>query len=319
MAFDLARFNEQTYTAITETVAQDVDKFNAASNGTITLANEPAQGDFDIAAKFAAINGLVERRDPAGTGNAGTAALEQFTDNTVKVGSRTKQVAMRPGQYRWVLQNPALFAAQLGTQLAKARTADQLNAGISAMVTSIGNTTEVVNDQSGKSPSLKQLIGTAGKMGDRMTAVKAWVMHSHVATLMYEDVYTNSTSLFTYDDVNVVQDAWGRVFVITDSPDLLFKTTTANDSGYVVGLTPSGLAITGNNDFEAVIEETTGGENLIRYYQAEWSYNVGVKGYKFNTAKAAPTDAEIATAANWTQTATDVKDTAGVLLKVKNS
>ena len=39
MAFDLAIFNKQTYTALTETVSQAIDKFNEASAGTIILQN----------------------------------------------------------------------------------------------------------------------------------------------------------------------------------------------------------------------------------------------------------------------------------------
>jgi len=48
MPWDLQVFNKQTYAAMTETVAQDIDKFNEASQGAIQLINEPFGGDFNI-------------------------------------------------------------------------------------------------------------------------------------------------------------------------------------------------------------------------------------------------------------------------------
>ena len=54
MAFDLQVFNKQTHLALTETVDQDIEKFNQASGGVITLQNAPTQGDFDIRASFKA-------------------------------------------------------------------------------------------------------------------------------------------------------------------------------------------------------------------------------------------------------------------------
>lgn len=77
--------------------------------------------------------------------------------------------------------------------------------------------------------------------------------------------------------------------------------------------------MTGNNDFDAVLNRTTGKENLGSVYQAEWSYNLGVLGYtwKTGTGGASPNDTAIGTAANWERTATSVKDTAGVLVLSK--
>ncbi len=45
-AFDLQVFNEHTRTVMTETIDQDVNKFNEASGGAIVLINKPFDGDF---------------------------------------------------------------------------------------------------------------------------------------------------------------------------------------------------------------------------------------------------------------------------------
>lgn len=78
MAFDLQVFNKQTQLALTETVDQDIEKFNAASGGAIVLQNVPTEGDFDIRASFKAISGLVRRRNAYGSGAVQSKRLEQL-------------------------------------------------------------------------------------------------------------------------------------------------------------------------------------------------------------------------------------------------
>ncbi|EPJ2923540.1 major capsid protein [Pseudomonas aeruginosa] len=110
MAFDLAVFNKQTYTALTETVAQAIDKFNQASAGTIVLQNAPAQGDFDIKASFKLIANLVRRRNVYGNGDVAATRLTQLLNAAVKVAAGTPPIEYEAAQYNWVLQNPALAA-----------------------------------------------------------------------------------------------------------------------------------------------------------------------------------------------------------------
>ncbi|WP_236080108.1 major capsid protein, partial [Pseudomonas aeruginosa] len=129
--------------------------------------------------------------------------------------------------------------------------------------------------------------------------------------------------LFTYDGVNVMRDPFGRLFVVTDADSLIVPAGAdpeANPASFrSLGLVQSSVLVTGNNDFDAVLNRTTGKENLGSVYQAEWSYNLGVLGYtwKNGTGGASPNDTAIGTAANWERTATSVKDTAGVLVLSK--
>ena len=64
---------------------------------------------------------------------------------------------------------------------------------------------------------------------------------------------------------------------------------------------------------QVVSDLITGLENLVMRVQGEYAFNVGVKGYKWNTT-ANPADAALATGANWTKVATSDKSTAGVML-----
>ena len=71
-----------------------------------------------------------------------------------------------------------------------------------------------------------------------------------------------------------------------------------------------------NNDFTANVDTLNGDENIIRTYQSEWSYNVGVQGFAWDKSNGgpSPTDAAIGSASNWDRYSTSHKDLAGVQL-----
>lgn len=309
MAFDLQVFNEQTYTAMTETIDQHIEAFNEASGGAIRLINKPFSGDFDIRAQFEAVSGLVRRRNAYGDGAVDSTRLKQMLEVAVKVAAGTPPIEYEKQQYLWTLNNPELAAFVLGEQLAKGRLADMLNAGITAGVAALKGNSKVVTDLSTEKASFRALNRGAGKFGDRATAIRAWVTHSGIMTALFDNALTNGENLFSYDSVNVIRDPFGRLFVVTDSPALdgdgVFNT---------LGLVDGGITVTGSDDFNAELVPQTGGENLKYVYQAEWTFGVNVLGYSWDTKIKSPTDAQLSNSANWKAYATSHKDTAGVLL-----
>lgn len=315
MSFDLKVFNEQTYIALTETIDQDVAKFNEASGGTIVLQNTPTKGDFDIRASFKAIAGLVRRRNVYGQGTVDSKRLEQLLNASVKVAAGTPPIVYENAQYKWIQQNPELAAIEIGTQLAKARIADMLNTGIAAGVAAISSNDQMVLDEKSNQPTFGILNKGAAKFGDRAGALRAWVMHSSTMHALYANALTNTERLFTYDGINVIRDPFGRLFVVTDSPSLV---DTSSGSVYrTLGLVENGIVVNGNNDFDSVLEKRTGHENLQAIYQAEWSFNVGVYGYSWNTegsSNKSPADTALSSKTNWSKSASFDKDTAGVLV-----
>ncbi len=309
--FDLQVFNKQTYIAMTETVDQDINKFNQASNGAIVLLNRPFSGDFDIKASFQQITDFVRRRDAYGDGDVASTRLKQMLEVAVKVAAGTKPLDYENQQYLWIQQNPEQAALMIGEQLAKARMADMLNAGIMCGVAAVGGNAAVVTDLSTEKASFRGLNKAASKFGDRSGAIRAWVMHSSTSHALYDNALTNGENLFRYDGINVIRDPFGRLFVVTDSPSLI----KADGVYHSLGLVENGIAITGNDDFNAVVAPTTGKDNIKYTYQAEWTFGVAVGGYSWDTTKgASPTDAALASSANWKKHATSNKDTAGVLV-----
>jgi hypothetical protein len=62
------------------------------------------------------------------------------------------------------------------------------------------------------------------------------------------------------------------------------------------------------------VETRNGDENIRRTQQSEWTYNLSLKGYKWDETNggASPSDAALGTGTNWDKQATDIKNTAGV-------
>lgn len=311
---DLAVFSEYAYDSMTEVLAQQVELFNAASRGTITLQPAAHQGDYSDRAFYGKVSGLVRRRNAYGSGAVSAKTLAHLIDTMVKVAAGTPPVNLDPGQFKWIQRNPEEAGAALGQQLAVDTLADMLNTGVSALYAALAQTAAVVYDGTAGKMTPTALNNGARKFGDRSNALTAWILHSTPVHDFYGDNLANAERLFTYGTVNVVADAFGRVFVVTDSPSLV--TAGAPDTYHTLGLVSDALVIGQNNDFTDNFETKNGDENILRTYQAEWSYQIGVKGYSWDKTNggASPNDAALATSTNWDKYATDDKDGAGVVV-----
>ena len=319
---DLAVYSEYAYSSMTEVLRQRIDLFNAATGGAITLRSAAHQGDFSDVAFFAKISGLVRRRNSYGSGSVAEKNLAHLVDTMVKVAAGTPPVRLDPGQFKWIQQNPEVAGAALGQQLAVDTMADMLNVGLGASYAALSAQTAVVYDATGNtSPentlSFGNLNNGQAKFGDQASTISAWVMHSKPMFDLYGKNLTNSESLFTYGNINVMRDPFGKLLVMTDSQNLVIAGAPNNYA--VLGLVPGAVIIDQNNDYTANEEAKNGDENIIRTFQAEWSYNVGVKGFAWDKANGgkSPNDAALLTSTNWDRYATSHKDLAGVIVKTK--
>lgn len=319
---DLAVYSEYAYSAFSETLRQQVDLFNAATGGAIMLQSAAHQGDFSDVAFFAKVTGgLVRRRNAYGSGTVAEKVLKHLVDTSVKVAAGTPPVRLDPGQFRWIQQNPEVAGAAMGQQLAVDTMADMLNVGLGSVYSALSQVSDVVydatanSDAADKLPTWNNLNNGQAKFGDQSSQIAAWIMHSTPMHKLYGSNLTNGERLFTYGTVNVVRDPFGKLLVMTDSPNL-FAAGTPNVY-HILGLVPGAVMIGQNNDFDANEETKNGDENIIRTYQAEWSYNIGVKGFAWDKANGgkSPTDAALFTSTNWDKYATSHKDLAGVVVK----
>lgn len=315
---DLAVFSEYAYSTMTEIQDQQIGLFNAATRGGLVLQSGNHQGDYSDEAMWAKISGLVRRRNAYGSGTVAEKVLEHLTETSVKVAAGTPPVRIDPGMMKWIQRSPEEAGVVVGKQMAEDSIADMLNTAVLVYAAAIGQVANVVYDHSATGAmSLIALNKGAAKFGDRAGAIVAWVMHSKSAFDIYGEALTNATRLFVFGNVRVIEDGFGRPLVVTDSPNLI--TAGTQDTYAALGLTPGAVLVSQNGDFTDNVETKNGDENIIRTYQAEWSYNVGVQGFawdKTNGGKS-PTNAALGTATNWDRYATSDKDLAGVLVKAQ--
>lgn len=311
---DLQVFSESAQTMMSEMQAQEIQKFNAASANGIVLRGSAHSGDFSDMAMWAKIDGLVRRRNAYGSGAVTSKNLQQLLDTSVKVAAGTPPVNIDPGMLRWIQKSPEEAGVVIGTQLAEDGLADMLNVGLKSYVAAVGAIAAIVHDGTAATATIASLNQGSKKFGDRAQSIVSWVMHSSVATDIYGEALANSSRLFTFGNVRVMEDGFGRPFVVTDAPDLI--TAGSPDNYNTCGLTSGAIIVDQNNDFDSTTQTTTGDENIGRTYQAEWSYNVGLKGFSWDKANGgkSPNDTALGTATNWDRYATSNKDLAGVIV-----
>lgn len=311
---DVKVFDTYTSLALTEYLAQDVDKFNEASKGTIKIEVQPTKGNFDIKASFASINGITRRRNAYSSDNIERKRLSQIQNVGVKVGVGTPTLEWTKQEYLWTQQSPELASTIIAEQLSKGVLGDMLNTGLLGLSAALKVQEDVFCESS---PDIQGLVNAAAAFGDRASAIKAWAVHSGFSNQLINYALQNGYHLFSYETVNILKDPYGRTFIITDCPSLIEMQGKTAQKYFAVGLVENAIKISQNADFNSEIIPELGKENIGYNYQAEWSYNLTLKGYAWDIKNggASPTDTAIGTGINWLKTASSIKDTAGVILQ----
>lgn len=312
---DLAIFNEYAYESMIEGLDYQFALFNEASNGTIVLRSGANQGDYNEQAMFQLVSGVIRTRDPNGTGALTAKSLTHILDRSVKVAKGTFPLDVSPSMFNWIQQNPQEAGAAFGIQVAQQTLADYLAQGAGAARATISANANLTNDVSAatdKTMQLSVLNGARSKFGDRGMDVAAWIIHSTPMYQLWGNALTNTEQLFVYNNVAVLRDTFGTVFIVSDIPAL--KVAGTPTKLYTLGLTTGAIVVEQNNDLVSNMDTRNGTDNIQRTLQSEWSFNLGLKGYAWDKVNggAAPTDGELTTATNWDQYVTSIKDTAGV-------
>lgn len=313
---DMKVFDSFVVSSMTETVRQQVDLFNAASNGTLVMSADRNIGDYSKESYWAEISGVVRRRNIAGSGSVSPVALSQLQHNAVKVAAGTPPLAWNPSQLSWMQKNQEEAGTVIGAQLAVAKMQDMLNTAVTAAVAAMTNVgATVVFDGTASTLTHNSLNKGAFLFGDRSNDIRAWFIHSKAMRDLIDAGLTNTAQLFSYGTINIIADPMGRRFIMTDSASLIQDVTT--DKYYTLGLVQGGIVCEDNGDFYSNQETSNGSDNITTTWQAEWTYQLGLKGYAWDISNGgrSPTNAAIGTGTNWDKIATDVKSTAGVLVK----
>lgn len=312
---NLKVFNQYAYTAFLELLNHNIQLFNSATRGGLVLRAGNNQGDYSDIALYSRISGLIRRRDAYGSGTVSAKDLAMLQQTSVKVAAGTPPVNIDPHWWQWIMRSPDEAGVVLGKQMAEDTLADMLSVAIKSYVAALTNVgATVIYDGTAGNQTLAKLVAGAALFGDRSQEIMCWVQHSKPMTDLWQGNLTNAVNLFTFGTVKIVADGFGRPFIITDQPDLVY--TSSGTKYHTLGLASGASLIEQNPDYIDNIETKNGDENITRTWQAQWSYNVGLKGFSWDKTAGghSPSNAALATGTNWVKFATETKDLAGVIV-----
>ncbi len=308
-------FNEYVREATIETVAQMVDKFNAASAGAIQLSTSGFDGDFLLKSMFSSLHSAQRRVDRYATNtSASSTQLAQLQHVTAKVAGGFGPIEWEPSQLRWVGDNPAVAVEVISRNMAEAIMKDMLNAGIASAVAAMENVgaTVTYDTSTGRAITYRDINNAHALFGDSSQLIVCDVMDGTTYHNLIDANLANAVQLFVAGNVTVV-NILGKRIVVTDAPALRETPATSTNDIKVLSLVQGGIVVHDAGDLVTNIETSNGSQRIKTTMQADYTFGLGLKGYAWSTSVASPTDAELATGSNWTKIATSVKHTAGVL------
>lgn len=315
-------FDRYVKEATIETLAQMVEKFNAASAGSIQLTTDGFTGDFMHEIMWKAVHTAQRRVDRyASNASASATALEQIDKTGVKIAGGFGPILFEPAQLTYMLDNPAEAVEMASRNLAEAIMADQLNSAIAALVAALNNNANVKNDVSTGSQAAKlsyaALNAAHAKFGDRSGEIVANVITGATYHHLIGLNIANGSNLFQSSGVTVV-DILGKAMIVTDAPALYAAAVPSPSTpakSRALGLTVGAAVVHDGGDLITNTETSNGKQRIEATFQADYTFGLALKGYAWDvtTGGKTPTDAEIATGGNWDKIVTSDKMTAGVI------
>lgn len=307
-------FNSYLMPVLAEIYPQEIQKFNAASNGAIVLQSAGFDGDFFRESFYNALHSAQRRVDRyAAQASAAATDLTQSQQSMVKVAGGFGPIRYEPSQMSW-LNKPTQEGIEVAARMfAEALLADQLNTAVAAGVAAIGNVAALVNDVSATAKITHSALNTTdalfGDMSQRLVARIMTGLQYH--TLIGENL-ANAQELFKSDTVRIV-DILGKAIVVTDVPAL--RVTGTPNKQKVLTLTAGGIMVSDSGDLITNIETKNGQTRIETTMQSDYTFGLGIKGFTWDETNGgkSPTDAELATGTNWDKVKTSVKGCAGVL------
>lgn len=312
---DFKIYHEEFYAGMSESVEQNVDGFNAASNGAISLTAARRKGDFEKESFFKQVGNLVTRRDVTSVAAVADTALTQDEIARVKINQKIGPVANTLDSWRKIGTDWSEMSFILGQQVGLAVAQEMLNTTLAALVAAIGGYGATgVYDGTAGTATHTGLVNTMQLYGDQAGRVRMWVMHSKpyfdlVKSSIAEKIFEVAGYTIWSGDTPTL----GRPVLVTDSPSLI--TTGAPDNYHILALTGGAASVVESEEREVYSEVVTGTENILGRVQGEYAYNLGIKGYTWDVANggANPSAAAVATASNWDRPMTSFKSTAGAM------
>ena len=317
----LATFFEYATEGRTEIERDYREIFNAGSGNTINHIVRPSAGDYKYTNIPAKIPDLFDNVDVYADAAVTAVDYKTIQEVEVKVGYGSKPVKMARLALEWQGLSDAEAGTHWGTQAAVAKNFTMQKNVINALVGAMTNiTSRVVNHQgttanNANKLTLEMLLDATSKFGaDYEAGLSGIIMHSKPFFDFQKNNLSANKELFDYPGLFRKADPRGIPIIVIDNPNLTYQHNSLTKYRTLFLTSNAATVFDDGNYFEHI--DTSNGRTLIQStIQAQGTYNIMIKGcaWASKTIKS-PTLAQIGVNSNWTQLATDVKDTPGTLL-----
>lgn len=326
---DMKVYDEQFQGGFVETIMQNVDAFNAASGGALVMRANELLGHYEKEAFWdEVVSSAIARRDIAATTAATATKLTQDEFIGVKLNRRNGPFEVTIDSIRKALGGGQDRAAQqfsrvLGTQTARAVPQEMLNRLLAAIEAKLDSVTALKEDDTAATITTNGLVDAISKTGDAHGDLAMLVMHSKPFFDLVKDQVTNA--VYRANGVRIVEGipaTMGLPVLVTDSASLkqVDGVSTGVDAySSLVLFAQAGVIDISEPPIAALEGPLTGNENLYYRFQAEYAYNVKLRGCQWDTTNGGvnPTNAAVATATNWDTVVADNKLLPGAILKTR--
>lgn len=303
---DMVIYNRLAQTAYLERLQDNLDVFNAASNGAIVYRSEVIEGDFDKKA-FYKVGGSIEHRDVNSTSAVTPKKIGSGESIGVKCPYKYGPYASTEEAFKRRARTPEEFAMLVGQDMADALMEGRLQYALAALDAAIGGNAAMVAEGSIAVDGRKALTRGMRKFGDRFSRIGLWVMNSDTYFDIIDDALTNQV----YGESEIV--------IYGGLPGTLGKPVLVSDkvpTDKAFGLQGGAIQVVESQAPGFRAYDINDQENLAIGIRGEGTFNLELLGYswKDDVGGANPTLAAIGAAANWKKHAGSDKMTAGVLL-----
>lgn len=322
--------NDAFYAGYVEVLQNNADIFNSASAGSIILETNLLRGYYSQERFWSATSGSITRRDLTSNSAITPTGLTQKEEVSVKrfvkgAYSNTYESLTINNDYVDAFgSEEAAFAYLVGRQaaseIAEKLATDALAAGRAALTARTAVTLDLTSEST-TTFTHSALNRALALMGDASYKVGTLVMHSNqFHDLVGTDITDKITNVADSAIKFGVTSFAGRNIIVTDNASLI-ATGDTPDSYYILGLTNDAIRVKESEERRLKFDTTTLTEQLAMVAQLEMAYNVGVKGFAWDTTNggANPTDTAFATSTNWDQVAASDKSGPGFLIKCQSS
>jgi len=312
-------YNQQFWGGVIETLQQNTEAFNAASQNALRLVTRSILGDYERESFMKSTASLISHRNILASTSVTDNALSAGELIGVKINRRLGPITQNRDAFRKIGVSPEEFSFMLGQQSGPAIAVDYINLAVGAVSGAITNVAALKYVNTGNTPntlSHTAMVRGLQLFGDRAARIVCWVMHSknyfdlmaqQIADKLYEvagaTVYAGTIATF------------GKPVVVTDSVNL-YAVGSSSTTYSVLGLVENAVEVAESEERDIISQPVTGLENLCDRIQGEYAFNLRIKGCAYNMGVGGvnPVDSVTLTGSNWIQSVADVKEMPGIAI-----